>query len=779
MPRSHCLLLVFFLLLTGCNKGTGGKGDSTEPTSYNRDPDVTSRVASVDTSGPQQLPGNQHKGAEARKPTYVGSDACIGCHRSQYAAWKNSHHDLAMQTADANSVLGNFEQAEFDYFGTLSRFYKKGEKFYVDTDGPTGELREYPIAYTFGVSPLQQYLIEFPGGRLQALSIAWDSRDKSEGGQRWFHLYPEEPVRHGDQLHWTGVNQNWNFMCADCHSTNLHKNYDLATDSYSTSWSDINVGCEACHGPGSKHIQWAKQLGADNIDNGLTIRYLGRKSSDWTMDWDTGIARRTSSHKSRLELGVCGQCHSRRSTSFPGRKPDQPLLDYFNLALLREPLYHADGQIKGEVFVYGSFVQSRMHAAGVTCGDCHKPHNLQLRASGNDLCAGCHMPARFDTAEHHLHATDSPGAQCINCHMPARTYMQVDARRDHSFRIPRPDLAKALGTPDVCTGCHRGETSEWAASILADRFGPPEEQHFGAALYAGRKGLPGAEAQLLRLITDESQPAIARATAVTMLPRYLSPKSAPILQAIAQGDNALLNLGLAQALEMVPGNIRPAFAIPLLYDNSRVVAALSANSLVGAPLETYPRDIRQQFDLALNHYRISETFNADRPESLTNLATMHWQEGNTQLAETMFKRALAKAPYYTPAYINLADLYRVSNREKEAEALLRRGLQQVTNPEPVQHSLGLCLVRQQRSHEAMEYLRKAAEGTDTSSRYIYVYAIALNSEGRTDSALAVLERGLQRFPNDGGIIRALASLYHQSGNDKKAQHYEALLNPSG
>ena len=158
--------------------------------------------------------------------TYVGATSCKNCHEAAYNAWRGSHHELAMQQANEHTVLGSFADAKLSYAGVTSTFFKRDGKFFVNTDGPDGELKDYEIKYTFGVTPLQQYLIEMPGVRLQALSVAWDTRSKEQGGQRWFHLYPKERITHNDELHWTRPAQNWNFMCADCHSTNLRKNYD-------------------------------------------------------------------------------------------------------------------------------------------------------------------------------------------------------------------------------------------------------------------------------------------------------------------------------------------------------------------------------------------------------------------------------------------------------------------------------------------------------------------------------------------------------------------------
>jgi hypothetical protein len=195
--------------------------------------------------------------ALAAAQDYVGSGQCESCHAQAYTSWKGSHHYQAMLLATSETVLGDFSDRTFTYGGITSRFYRRDGKYFVETDNKDGELQEFEIAYTFGFYPLQQYLVPFDGGRYQALNIVWDSRAKSEGGQRWVHLYPEDPVTHQDAVHWTGSFQNWNSRCAACHSTNLEKNYSSATDSYTTTWEEINVACEACHGPASLHLEWA------------------------------------------------------------------------------------------------------------------------------------------------------------------------------------------------------------------------------------------------------------------------------------------------------------------------------------------------------------------------------------------------------------------------------------------------------------------------------------------------------------------------------------------
>ncbi|MFD1218190.1 tetratricopeptide repeat protein [Microbulbifer celer] len=734
--------LVLALVLAGCDRNT------TVPEHASAAANAAEEVTPGESSGVQQT------------DRYLGAEACAGCHAAEYRAWKNSHHDLAMKEPAADTVRGDFDNTGFTYFGTQSTFFRRDGQYFVRTDGADGELQDFPVAYTFGTYPLQQYLIELPGGRLQALSISWDARPEGEGGQRWFHLYPDEEVKAGDPLHWTGLNQNWNFMCADCHSTNFQKNYSPDTKTFASTWSEINVGCEACHGPGAKHVDWAglvEEQRAVKEDKGFAISFADRTEAVWAMDTESGIAHIQGGVQTQAEIAVCAQCHSRRSTSFPGARPHHPFLDHFNPSLLQAGLYHADGQIDDEVYVYGSFLQSKMHAAGVTCSNCHNPHTLEVRAEGNNLCAQCHLPDKFNTAEHHLHPDGSEGTQCVNCHMTDKVYMQVDARRDHSFRVPRPDLSISIGSPNACTGCHTEQPDTWAAQVLEEKFGKPDS-HYGEALFAGRTGAPDAETQLMSLAMDESQPDIARATAVAMLPRYLSQASAQALQVIAQGNEALLHLGIAQSLEQLPERIRPALAIPLLYEDEKVTASLAASSIAGAPMGQFPEKVQMRQKRALQNHVASESFNADRPESLVNLAGLYLQQGDLARSERAFQDAIHLDPGFTPAYINLADLYRASGREREVAAVLRQGMAECEDKTSLQHALGLSLVRQQRLPEALHYLRESARSETTSPRYVYVYGVALNSSGEKDAAIRALEQGLLRFPGEPQLLQLLASL---------------------
>ena len=517
---------------------------------------------------PRSLKGAVDPEKTGKTATYVGAKVCKTCHEGEFKAWSGSHHDLAMQEATAATVLGNFADARFRHLGVESSFFKRGDKFMVRTDGPDGKLTDYEIAYTFGVYPLQQYLIAFPGGRYQALSIAWDARAKDQGGQRWFHLQPGEKVDHTDPLHWTGRYQNWALQCAECHSTDLKKGYDAASDTYRTTYSEINVACEACHGQGSRHVDWAREAKAPYAAHG--DKGLPALATRWNEAWKfpTSDARFAVREKPADPAGMntCAACHARRSTLSEARKAGAPLEDSHRLAMLTAPNYHADGQQREEVYVWASFLQSKMHQNGVTCMDCHEPHSLKLRAEGNALCTRCHNAAEFDAPKHHRHLSGGKGAQCVTCHMPTQNYMVIHARQDHSLRVPRPDLSQSLGSPNACTQCHTDKKPAWAASAMDKWYGKAwrERPHYGTTLHAGETrgalALPG----LLELAASPTAPAIVRATAATLAQPYANPGTLLAARALLQDADPSVRIAALDLLTPLDVPNRVAGAAPLL-----------------------------------------------------------------------------------------------------------------------------------------------------------------------------------------------------------------------
>ncbi len=707
---------------------------------------------------------------------FVGEQQCAGCHQSEVVAWHGSDHQLAMQVANEKSVLGNFDDATFTYAGTTSTFSRRDGKFIVNTDGPDGTLRDYTISYTFGVRPLQQYLIDFPGGRKQALSIAWDTRTTAQGGQRWFHLYPNDNVKAGDWLHWTNYSQTWNYMCAECHSTDLKKNFDFASNTYKTTWTEIDVSCEACHGPGSNHVAWAHKMGdwyALDATKGLAIALDERHNVVWNPVPATGNAKRSVPRKTTREIDTCARCHARSSRLTDDYIYGKPLLDSHRPVRLDEPLYWTDGQMRAEVYNWGSFLQSNMYSKGVTCSDCHDPHSLQLRAPGNAVCAQCHQPAKYDARTHTHHPKGTPAAACAGCHMPTTTYMVVDPRHDHSIRIPRPDISVTLGTPNACNACHTDKTAQWAADTITTwtKRPPTSFQTFAAAFHAGTIGAPGARDALRSIIDDPNQPALVRASAIDrMAPLLTSEMLDSVTKSLRDPDPNVV-LAAVEALANTDPQTRQSLLPSLLRAPVLAVRIEAAHALAGPAEKLLSATDQTDFDRALAEYVAVQRYNADRPEGHMNLGNLYAVRGDPDAAIAQFKQALAIDPLFVGGYANLADVYRSLGGESQAEKVLRDGLQKDPRAAALHYALGLTLARQHRSDEMLAELRKAVLLAPADARFAYVYAVALHDAGHPQDALGVLKTALKPNPYDRDVLLALTYFSAEAGRVDAARGY--------
>jgi len=717
--------------------------------------------------------GGSHA-AGAPDAVYVGHATCVPCHQREAERFAGSHHDRAMQVADATTVRGDFNNATFTYNGVTSTFFTKDGAFFARTDGSDGALHDYRITHTFGIEPLQQYLVEFPDGRRQALSICWDTRPKAAGGQRWFHLYPNDKVDFRDVLHWTGPAENWNYMCAECHSTNVMKNYQAEGNRFATTWSDVDVSCEACHGPGSKHVDWARHPTGNDAAKGLLVDPAPRGGS-WTFTANAAIARLTGPRDTRGIL-VCAPCHARRTQISNDDRPGQALGQAYILSVLDEGLYHADGEILDEVFEYGSFLQSRMHEKGVVCTDCHDPHSGRLRKDGNTVCWQCHQPARFNTSAHHHHKMGTEAARCVSCHMLARNYMVVHKRHDHSFRVPRPDLSATLGTPNACSDCHRDRSPQWAADAVVKWYGPTRTRgpQYAAALAAGRRRQAGATRLLAAVIADSAFAPIVRATALSLLETPAQPPTTELVErALQDGDPLVRRAAVALLATWEPARRWQAGG-PLLNDPIRAVRLEAVNALA-ATAASSTAEQRTTFERAVAEYRDVQAFNADRAESWLNLGALNARLGDRQHAETDYQKAIQLQPSFIPSSVNLADLYREQGREADGERVLRQALALQPNAADAHFALGLLLVRQQRADQALAELTKAAEQATDNPRYAYVHAVALDSLGQHDQAVVVLERAQQRFTGDRDILATLVQWSAQSGDRDAATRWAQKL----
>jgi tetratricopeptide (TPR) repeat protein len=711
--------------------------------------------------------------------SFVGRGECRDCHDIANQMFAGSDHDWAMDHATPETVLGDFNDAEFTHHGITSKFYTRDGEYYVYTEGEDGVMAEFKIDYIFGFDPLQQYLIEFPGGAYQCLPLCWDARPEEDGGQRWFHVYDQERIAPGDELYWTNINQNWNYMCAECHSTDLKKQYNPETRTYNTTWSEMDVSCEACHGPGSRHVQWADaaQKG-DTIDiwhYGLDVQLERRDQVEWIISVGDSIAHRTTAPFGTPQIDICARCHSRRSVITEEYVHGKSILDTHYPSLLRSGLYLADGQIEEEVYVYASFLQSKMHAAGVVCSDCHDAHSNNIYINGDGLCQRCHQAEHYSTPDHHFHNQDSTGARCIPCHMPQRYYMVVDERADHSMRIPRPDLTVSLGVRNACNDCHADSSAQWAADIIEKWYGPDRPAHFAETFASARDGDPRTTNRLLKLIRDTTQSAMVRATAIELISAFPDAKSDWVIRTALASSEPQIRAAAVEAFTNQPLSQRVASLLPLLQDSIRLVRALSARSVAAAQPTDLPDGEQQHLDRALSEYRTMQLINTDHPTGWMNLGNLHMELNDATQAEEIYRKAIAEHPDFIPSYVNLADVYRTTGRDKEGHDILMQARAVDSANADVQHALGLVHVRLGQTDSALVHLKRAVELDPDAVRYAYVYAIGLHSSGERLRAMTVLRQTLKRHKYDRSLHEAMVTMHLEAGEFDDALKYVLRL----
>jgi tetratricopeptide (TPR) repeat protein len=700
-------------------------------------------------------------------PVFTGRASCIECHKKEDDLWLTSHHAMAMDTASAKTVLGNFNNYEFRHNGKTHRFFMKNGKYYVNTEGPGGKFADYQITYTFGFTPLQQYLVPFEGGRLQCLPIAWDSEKK-----KWFHLgdtvYKDQIIKPDNWLYWTNQAQNWNGMCADCHTTNLRKNYDPATNSFKTSWSEIDVSCEACHGPASEHIKWAR------LPEGSRPQ-----------DVNTGLIVKTRDLDNKELLNVCARCHSRRAIMGDYENNNDDLLNYMIPQIPAQPYYYADGQILEEDYEFASFTQSKMFEKAVKCNDCHDSHSAKTLKPDNQLCLKCHRPDIYDTPTHHFHKMaaigikplvnrgkpeyiQGTGSQCVNCHMVGRFYMGVDYRRDHSFRIPRPDLTATIKTPNACNDCHTDKSVAWSQGYIEKWYGIKKRPHYGEVFAAAAKSDPGAVPELVLYAGNELFPLMVRATAVTLLANYNDSLSKKTVEKALSDPASLVRYSAINGFH--PEDIRSFEKIitPLLNDPVKGIRAEAAIRLSEVPEDQLSDPVKKARKTALEEYKKANLYVADFPGGRFNLGIMYANAGELDKAAESYLAALTIDNLFYMAKVNLATVYNQQGKNDEAERLLREVL--VENPEifDVNYSLALLLAEKGDIPESRKFFLRSLELMPARTRILYNLGLLENSQGNLPLAEEYFLKALKREPDNYDYLYAACTFYLEHGLNLKA-----------
>jgi Tfp pilus assembly protein PilF len=670
-----------------------------------------------------------------------------------------------MDVANDETVLGDFNNVSAEFHGVTSRFYREDKKFFVDTQGPDGKMGEFEITHTFGWYPLQQYLVPFPGGRLQCLPLAWDVKEK-----RWYHLYPRAPIDPKDWLYWTNAGQNWNGMCAECHSTNLKKNYDIQSDAYQTTWSEIDVSCEACHGPASRHVQWAE---------------LPDMARPQTANFELVVKAKGMDSREQVEL--CAPCHSRRAILGDYTHAEPDLLDSMLPSLLTPELYFADGQILEEVYVYGSFTQSKMYRRNVRCSDCHDVHSIKKVKEGNALCLQCHRAKIYDSKEHHFHKKKGEkgepiksadgkvlfdvgtGAECVQCHMPERPYMVIDYRADHSFRIPRPDLSTKLGTPNACNRCHVDKTNQWSDDYITKWYGPGRRAHYGTIIAEGKDRSAHAHKDLVKLASDPLYPVIVRSTALSFLAAYPGEETSRAYALALMDDEALIRWTAVDNLNISDPKRRTELLTAMLYDPVKAVRMEAARRMTEIADPQLDSAQKKAFQASLMDYQKSMEYSADFAFGRYNLGNLYVALKQPEKAVKNYQAAIKIDNLFYPAKVNLAMLYNQTGKNDEAETLLREVVTSHPEMYEMQYSLGLLLAEEKKSAEAANYLKQAAKGMPKRARIHYNLGLLLQHLKQDSDAEVSLLKAKELEPDNLDYLYALADFYLKRGKLQQAR----------
>lgn len=690
----------------------------------------------------------------AGKPnSYVGDMQCKSCHESQYADWLKSDHFRSIQKPNDSSVLGNFNNVSFNADGVNSKFFKRDGKFFINTQGDDGKNHDFEVKYTFGYFPLQQYLIEFPGGKMQATRLSWDSKTN-----KWFNQYAGQKINYRDWLHWTGNAQNWNTMCAECHSTNLKKNYDVEKDIYNTSFDVLNVSCEACHGAGKNHIDY---INSAEYKNGKKIEH------SWLQ---------LSANSSQLsQINTCMPCHAVQNKLDADKINSEELLDNYIPVIPNTERFFADGQVKDEDYTYASFLQSKMFTRNVKCNNCHNPHSGKLHLTGNQTCLQCHAKT-YDAPSHHFHQINSEGAQCINCHAPGKYFMGNDFRHDHSFRVPRPDLSVEYATPNACNNCHSNKTAKWSADAIDKWYGSKRKYHFAEDLIPGSKLNEKSEAHLTKLIGDTSIPYIIRATAIDYLGNISSSTSLNTLLHSLNNNEALIRYQSLKSLshQNIPIQNKEIIA-RLLNDKVKAVRIAAADLLRLAGTEQLSQEYSNAYLNAKNELEKNLLYQTDFAHGNIPVADYYTRDKNYPAAEKFYKRAIQKDSLANLARLNLSVAYNLQGKNTDAVNILKMAVKTDANNDQAWYNLALLYNEMNDAINAAIAFDKAIALKTTNLRVYYNYGLFLQQKGNTNKAINVLQTGLKQSPSEESLNYALAYIYIQTNQYQKAIPYASVL----
>lgn len=676
---------------------------------------------------------------------YVGADSCRECHAEAYALWAKSHHGLAERLLRPELDQAAFTPARAFHHGsqTTAVDATNGNDF-ITSRGLSGRPERHQVQRVLGSDPLRQFLVAAPGGRWQTMEASYDPKHNE-----WFDVFGREDRQPGEWGHWTGRGMNWNSMCAACHNTRLHKNYDAATDSYHTTMQERSVSCEACHGPLKAHVDWQHH-------------YRGRGMLDPTIPKPTPAQI----------MDLCGSCHARRAELTGDFQPGDAFFDHYDLTIVdHSDLFYPDGQIHDEDYEFTAFLGSKMHQAGVTCLDCH-PRSLHLpRPQGNGVCLRCHATGQLHAPLiqpelHSHHLAGGPGDECIGCHMPVTVYMQRHPRHDHGFTTPDPWLTKKFGIPNACNRCHKDQDTDWSLAALEKWYGPKMERPArprAGWLALARQGDATARDPLLAILKDETN-FYWQAVAAGLLDQWVgNPAVNEGLIKCLTHPSPLVRATAVRSLEplaqptssTVAGEIRSLLADPSRNVRINAAWALRAELDTNSPAG---RDLLHFLDLT-----------ADQPVGQMQEGAFYFSRGALTEALTHFAKAVAWDTNSAPLHREYAVALSAANRNPEAIEQLTAASRLAPHDASYFYELGLAWNEAGDLPKTIELLETAVKLDPNHDRAWYNLGLARNAAGQIEPALEALHRAESTAPNDAHVPYASATILARAGRVEEAK----------
>jgi Tfp pilus assembly protein PilF len=696
---------------------------------------------------------------------FVGSRSCQECHEKFYQLWSTSFHGLAMQPYTSDLARTNLTEQKTEIVAGKYRFLADIRNGVVLERGPEGEKR-YPIVQVTGGKNVFYFLTSLERGLLQVLPVAYDVRRRE-----WFDTTASAMRHFGDRrdeaLYWKDRPLTFNTSCFSCHVSQLSKNYDLASDSYHTTWAEPGINCETCHGPSGEHVRLFRELPAkQHAPDDIKLVVITKLSVEQRND-------------------LCAPCHAKMSPVTMNFAPGERYFDHFDLVAFENADFYPDGRDLGENYTYTQWRLSPCAKSGqLDCIHCHTSsgrYRFKEPAKANDACLPCHAARVADATEHTHHKAGTVGNECISCHMPMTEFARM-RRSDHSMRPPTPATTLLYNSPNACNLCHTNKDAAWSDKLVRewrkrDYQKPVLER--AALIAAARKQDWTKLPAILAYLSSTNHEELHTVSLIRLLANCAADEQWPVLRSLTSDPSPLVRASAAEALGQHPDQPNTAALCKAAGDDYRLVRVRAATALSPVPEGSLPEDQRSRVRGAIaelvdsmksrpddmaSHYNLGnlqmlrgqmpeavaefETASRLQPDALppmVNIALAYNGLGQNAKAEASLRRALSLDPTNSAANLNLGMLLAELDKMPEAEQAFRAAFKSDPKSAQAAYNLGVLLSKGH-PKEALTWCGRAAELRPENPRYGYTYAFYLYRAGQLDDALKAIRVVRQRHP---------------------------------